>query len=202
MTLRSKKNLRKTILSATVRAFLAFDIENPEVKKNLINAQKLVAQTGADVKLVEPENIHMTIRFLGDITLSVADKVFEEMKKVQFAPFSVQISGIGVFPSLSYPRVVWVGISEGAQQLTNIFNQLESRLQSLGFAPDPKGFSPHLTIARVRSATNKMELAELVKKNAEYPFGTVQAQCMRLKKSDLTPRGPIYSTLKEHCPKL
>ncbi len=188
-------------MSATVRAFLAFDIENSEVKKSLTNSQKLVAHTGADVKLVEPENIHITIRFLGDITLIMADKVFEEMKKVQFTPFSVRISGIGVFPSLSYPRVVWAGISEGTEQLANIFGQLEPRLQGLGFAPDNKGFSPHLTIARVRSTTHKMELAEFVKKNPAYLFGTVQANCLRLKKSDLTPKGPVYSTLKEHCPK-
>jgi 2'-5' RNA ligase len=187
-------------MSAFVRAFLAFDLENSEVKKNLAHAQKLVMQTGADVKLVEPENIHMTIRFLGDITLNMSDKVFEEMKKVEFTPFNVQISGIGVFPSLSYPRVVWAGITQGADQLRNVFSQLEPRLQSLGFAPDPKGFSPHLTIARVRSARNKMELVEFVKTNAEYPFGIVQAKCLRLKKSELTPKGPIYSTLKEHCP--
>ena len=76
-------------MSEFVRAFLAFDIENQEVRKKLTDAQKLAVQTGADLKLVEPENIHMTIRFLGDITLNMADKVFEEMKKVQFAPFNV-----------------------------------------------------------------------------------------------------------------
>ncbi|HKZ88051.1 MAG TPA: RNA 2',3'-cyclic phosphodiesterase [Candidatus Bathyarchaeia archaeon] len=187
-------------MSAFVRSFLAFDIDNAEVRKNLADAQKLVAQTGADLKLVELENIHMTVRFLGDITLNMADKVFEEMKKVQFTPFNVQISGVGVFPSLSYPRVVWAGISEGADQLRNVFSQLEPRLQGLSFTPDPKGFSPHLTIARVRSARNKEELSEVVQKNAKYDFGVLKAECLRLKRSELTPKGPIYSTLKEYCP--
>ncbi len=188
-------------MSAFVRGFLAFDIENEEVKKNLTETQRLVAKTGADLKLVEPENIHMTVRFLGDITLNMADKVFEEMKKVEFTPFDVQIRGVGVFPSLSNPRVVWAGISKGADQLRNVFSQLEPRLQSLGFTPDPKGFSPHLTIARVRSATHKAELAEFIQKNAEFNFGTVKAEYLRLKRSELTPKGPIYSTLKEYCPK-
>ena len=187
-------------MSEFVRAFLAFDLENVEVKKKLAEVQLLAAKTGADLKLVETENIHMTIRFLGDITLKMADKIFEEMKKVQFKPFTVHISGLGVFPNLSYPRVLWAGISEGVEQLKNVFIQLEPKLQNLGFQPDPKGFSPHLTIARVRSGANKTQLAEFVQKNAKYDFGTVNAACLRLKRSELTSRGPIYSNLKEYCP--
>lgn len=187
-------------MSQFVRAFLAFDIESADVKRKLTNAQKLVAQSGADVKLVEPENIHITIRFLGDITLNMADSVFEEMKKIQFTPFNICINGLGVFPNLNYPRVVWAGITEGADQLRNVFIQLEPKLQGLGFTPDPKGFSPHLTIARVRSARNKLQLSEVITKNAKYDCGTVKAQCFRLKRSELTSTGPIYSTLKEVCP--
>jgi len=77
---------------------------------------------------------------------------------------------------------------------------LEPRLRLLGFSPDPKGFSPHLTIARVKSGRNKAELAKFITENANYEFGIVRAQCLRLKRSDLTPKGPIYSTLKESCP--
>jgi len=186
----------------SVRSFLAFDLENESVRQRLSDVQKLLVQAGADLKLVEPQNIHMTIRFLGDIPLSMVEKVFEEMRKVQFAPFSVQISGVGVFPDLRYPRVVWAGITEGGDQLKSVFGQLEPRLRGLGFSPDPKGFSPHLTIARVRSGRNKAQLAEFVSKNVGYAFGSVKAECLRLKKSDLTPKGPIYSTLKEFCPQL
>jgi 2'-5' RNA ligase len=185
----------------SIRSFLAFDIENETVRKRLAAVQQLMVHTGADLKLVEPQNIHMTIRFLGDITPTMVEKVFEEMQKVQFTPFDARISGLGVFPDLRYPRVVWAGITEGADQLKNVFSQLEPRLRGLGFPPDPKGFSPHLTIARVKSGRNKAQLAEFVTKNASYDFGTVEAECLRLKKSDLTPKGPIYSTLKEFCPR-
>jgi 2'-5' RNA ligase len=95
---------------------------------------------------------------------------------------------------------LWAGITQGADELRSIFNQLEPSLRSLGFAPDSKGFSPHLTIARVRSGRNKAELGKCVTENANYEFGIVRAQCLRLKRSDLTPKGPIYSTLKEFCP--
>jgi len=183
-----------------IRSFLAFDIESDTVLNRLAAAQKLLVQTGADLKLVEPQNIHITVRFLGNITPTMAEKIFEEMKKAQFAPFNVQIKGLGAFPDLRYSRVVWAGITEGADQLENVFSQLEPRLRGLGFTPDHKGFSPHLTIARVRSGRNKAQLAEFITENANYDFGTIKAQCLRLKKSDLTPKGPIYSTLKEFCP--
>jgi 2'-5' RNA ligase len=187
-------------MSETIRSFVAFDIDSESVLKKMADAQNLLTKTGADLKLVEPRNIHMTVRFLGNITTPMVEKIHEEMKKVQFAPFDVKIHGIGAFPNPHYPRVLWAGITQGADQLQSIFNQLEPRLRSLGFAPDPKGFSPHLTIARVKSGRNKAELGQSITANANYEFGIVGANCLRLKKSDLTPKGPIYSTLKEFCP--
>jgi 2'-5' RNA ligase len=187
-------------MSESIRSFLAFDLESDTVLSRLATVQSLLIQTGADLKLVEPKNIHITIRFLGNITPAMAEKIFDEMQKVQFAPFNVQIKGLGVFPDLRYPRVAWAGITEGADQLKSVFSQLEPRLRGLGFTPDPKGFSPHLTIARVKSGRNKAELAKFVTENANYDFGTIKAKCLRLKKSELTPKGPIYSTLKEFCP--
>ena len=187
-------------MSDAIRSFLAFDIENDVVLNRLATVQSLLVKTGADLKLVEPQNIHITLRFLGNITPSMAENIFEEMRKIQFMPFNVQIKGLGAFPDLRYSRVVWAGITEGAEQLKNIFNQLEPRLRGLGFTPDPKGFSPHLTIARVRSGRNKQQLAKFIIENGNYDFGAVNAKCLRLKRSDLMPNGPVYSTLKEYCP--
>jgi 2'-5' RNA ligase len=183
-----------------IRSFIAFDLNSEQVLKRLAEAQAMLVKTEADLKAVEPQNIHVTMRFLGNITSETVDKIHEEMKKVPFTPFGARLHGLGVFPDLRYPRVCWVGITEGADQLRGIFGQLEPRLRGLGFAPDPKGFSPHLTIARVRSGRNKAELAKFITENVDYDFGVIRADCLRLKKSDLTPRGPIYSTLREVCP--
>lgn len=187
-------------MAESIRSFLAFDIESGIVRNRLAKAQALLVQTGADVKLVETENIHVTMRFLGDINVGMVEKIFDAMKRIQFTPFDVHIKGLGVFPSLNYPRVVWAGITEGADQLRSIFDQLEPQLRGLGFAPDSKGFSPHLTIARVRSGRNKAQLAEFITKNKDCEFGIIKAECFRLKKSELSPKGPTYSTLKEYCP--
>ena len=180
-----------------IRSFIAFDMDSESVIKRITDVQNLLAKTGADLKLVEPKNIHITVRFLGNITPPMVEKIHDEMKKVQFTIFDVKIHGIGAFPNLRYPRILWAGITQGADQLRNIFNQLEPSLRSLGFAPDSKGFSPHLTIARVKSGRNKTELGKYVTENVNYEFGIVRAQCLKLKRSDLTPKGPIYTTLRE-----
>lgn len=187
-------------MSEKIRSFIAFDMENEQVLSRLTAAQKLLQETGADLKFVAPQNIHITMRFLGDISLSMVDKIHEALKNVKFSPFSIQLCGLGVFPSLNYPRVVWAGMTEGVEELKSIFSQLEPQIRALGFAADAYGFSPHLTIARVRSGDNKQLLAELVTKKSDYDFGTIKANCLRLKRSQLSPKGPTYSTLREFCP--
>ena len=187
-------------MSEQIRSFIAFDMKNDAVLNRIAVAQKLLIQTNADLKLVEPSNIHITLRFLGGISAEMVEKVYAVMKKVKFIPFNVQIYGLGVFPTLNYPRVVWAGITYGAEELKSIFSQLEPEIQELGFAPDANGFNPHLTIARVRSGANKQRLVDIVTKHSDFDFGSIKADCLRLKKSQLSPKGPIYSTLKEICP--
>ncbi len=187
-------------MSERIRSFIAFDIGNEQVLARLAAAQKLFRETGADLKFVEPQNIHVTMRFLGDINPPMVDKIHEALKNVKFTPFVIKLCGLGVFPSLNYPRVVWAGMTIGADQLKSIYEQLELQIRNFGFTADDHGFSPHLTIARVRSATAKQRLAELVTKNSDYEFGLINADCLRLKRSVLSPKGPTYSTLREYCP--
>lgn len=180
-----------------IRSFIAFDLNNELVLQHFKEVQGILSKTGADMKLVEPHNIHITIRFLGDIKPVMIEPINKAMKEVLFAAFNCEIHGLGVFPNLRYPRVVWAGIKKGADELRNIFEQLEPKLRHLGFRADSKGFSPHLTLARVKSGRNKFELCRSIQNLADFDFGVVKADCLRLKKSVLTPRGPIYSTLIE-----
>lgn len=187
-------------MSEQIRSFIAFDIQNDSLLNRIAAVQKLLLQTNADLKLVEPKNIHITIRFLGSINPEMVDKIYEAMKKVKFTSFNVVLNGLGVFPTVNYPRVVWAGITIGADQLKSIFEQLEPQIHELGFAPEPEGFNPHLTIARVRSGANKQRLVDFITRHREYEFGSIKANCLRLKKSQLSPNGPTYTTLKEVCP--
>lgn len=186
-------------MSEMIRSFVAFDINNPAVLQKFAEVQDSLLNTGADLKAVEPQNIHITMRFLGDIQATMVDPIHESMKKVDFSAFDCEIHGLGVFPDLRYTRVVWAGMTKGSDELQKIAEQLETQLRTLGFRADPKGFNPHLTLARVRTGRNKAELAHRVQELVNYDFGIVHADCLRLKKSVLTPQGPIYSTLREVC---
>ena len=187
-------------MAERIRSFIAFDIDNERVLASLAAVQKLLRETGADLKFVEPQNIHVTMRFLGDISPAMVDKIHEALKNVKFTPFVIKLCGLGVFPSLNFPRVVWAGMTIGADKLKAIYGQLEPQIRGLGFAADDHGFSPHLTIARVRSALAKQRLAELVTEKSDFEFGMINADCLRLKRSQLSPKGPTYSILREYCP--
>jgi len=182
-----------------IRSFIAFDIDDENVAKELSKVQSTLLECGADIKPVEPENIHITVRFLGEIPLAMIERVYNEMTKVVFSPFDIEVKGLGAFPSMRHINVVWAGIGRGINELRSIYYQLEPNLQKIGLRPDDKGFSPHITIARVRSGRKREELAEIIRRYEDYKFGVVRAKCLRLKKSVLTPKGPIYSTLREVC---
>ena len=186
-------------MSGTIRSFFSFDIEDQTIVRRLSEVQGMLANTGAHLKQVKPQNIHLTLRFLGDISPAMVNEIYEEMRQLSFSNFMIELRGLGAFPKLTYPRVVWAGIRKGADKLTDVFGQLEPRLRGLGFKPDNKGFSPHLTIARVRTGRNKAQLIKLIQEMEDYEFGAIKAECLRLKKSDLTPKGAIYSTLREVC---
>ncbi len=186
-------------MSQTIRSFVAFDIDSDGILNRLSEVQEKLTRSGADLKLVNLKNIHITMRFLGDIRQDIVDKIHDEMKQIRFTEFETEIRGLGVFPTNKYARVVWAGIQKGAERLRNIFEELEPRLRNLGFKPDAKGFTPHITIARVRTGRNRAELIRCISELENFDFGILKTRCLKLKKSVLTPQGPVYSTLKQVC---
>ncbi|MEM1550827.1 MAG: RNA 2',3'-cyclic phosphodiesterase [Candidatus Bathyarchaeia archaeon] len=182
-----------------IRSFIAFDIEDENVVRELSKVQSALLECGADIKPVEAENIHITMRFLGEIPSIMIEKIYDEMSRVVFSPFDVEIKGLGAFPNIRHINVIWAGIGKGVNELRNVYYQLEPSLQKLGLRPDDKGFSPHITIARVRGGRRREELTQIIRRYEDYRFGIIKARCLRLKKSVLTSRGPIYSTLREVC---
>jgi 2'-5' RNA ligase len=127
----------------------------------------------------------------------MVEKVSRELDEIAFSPFEIRLKGMGAFPSLRRIRVVWVRIEEGAKELNDIFMQLESRLRKLGFPPERRGFVPHITIARVKTGRNIPILARCIESFSDFDFGIMKADRLRLKRSVLTPKGPIYSVLHE-----
>jgi len=180
-----------------IRSFMAVELGDGEILSKITSLQRTLMQTGADLKIVEPQNIHVTLRFLGEIPASLVESVCEAMRQIKFQPFDLELEGLGCFPDYHRPNVVWVGMTRGEVELRSIFDQLEPKLRKLGFPPDRKGFSPHLTIARVRSGRNRQKLVEAVEALKDQSLGSITVRKVKLKKSVLTPKGPIYTTLYE-----
>ena len=176
---------------------MAVDIDNPKVLDELQKVQAMLIGSGADIKAVERENIHITLKFLGDINASLLEETKGIVTNLRFSPFRINLSETGAFPNLRRPRIIWAGISERENKLSNIFRELEDGLDGLGFNRESRRFSPHITIARVRSGKNRRILIETLLQNNDLDFGNLIVDKIKLKRSVLTSKGPIYSTLAE-----
>jgi len=177
------------------RGFIAIDIP---INKKFLEMENEIKNTAADLKLVEPENIHVTLKFLGDTDEENIDKIGEIIKNSvkDINSFNIKLKGSGVFPNKSYIKVIWIGL-ENAEKIGEIAKKIDEQLKNLGFQVEKRGFSAHLTIARVKSSRNKEKLLQIIEKYKDVEFATINVSSVKLKKSDLTPKGPIYTTLKE-----
>lgn len=184
-----------------IRTFIAVEI--PEnVKSRMAEARKACRLLDPYTRWVRIEGIHLTLKFLGNIELSqvepVSDCIHEAVKGVK--PFTVKIGGAGVFPNPRYPRVLWIGITEGLEQLSNIYEVLEDELKWLGFEPESRPFHPHLTLGRFRDGrkAGRALKQEMLEKAAPWEESfTVEG--VNLIRSQLHPSGAVYTVLKE-CP--
>lgn len=175
-----------------VRAFIALPC--PEgVRKGIIEIQSKIKNIG-NLKLVEPENIHLTLKFLGEIDEGMIDRISEKMDLLsETERFEISLRGLGVFPKPNYVRVVWIGVDKDANRIHELHKKLDSELNSLGFSNEDN-FNTHLTIARVKSI-DKVKLRDILNKNSDTEFGSFLADRIELMKSELTPKGPRYSVL-------
>jgi 2'-5' RNA ligase len=183
-----------------VRCFIA--IELPEgVKRGLRELQaQLKAGSLAPVKWVEPENIHLTLKFLGNVSAGRIEEIGQAMTEAVrgTTPFSLEVEELGVFPNPKRVQVVWVGLGGEVEKLIRLQQRLDSGLERLGFAPENRRFTPHLTLARIRDRATPQEREKLGQLIAETEFDSTQsfmANSIKLMKSQLTKEGPIYTCL-------
>ncbi|MEW6685748.1 MAG: RNA 2',3'-cyclic phosphodiesterase [Candidatus Edwardsbacteria bacterium] len=181
----------------TQRIFVAIELPN-NIHQKIANLQKQLKLTGADVKWVEPENIHLTLKFLGNLMkekIEILSLGVEEAVK-NISNFQIALDRLGAFPSLRRVQIVWVGINEGEKEAINLQEKIEEKLTSLGFEKERRAFVPHLTIGRARSFK---KIPELVKEIEKVNFSTEKflVSSVNIMKSVLTPKGPIYTKLNE-----
>jgi len=183
------------IFEDVMRCFIAIEVPS-EVKSAFIELQNDLRSAGADVAWTNPDNVHLTLKFLGEIDKQLVGKVEQVCLETIAAmpPFKLSIDGIGVFPSERHPRVLWVGLGGEVETLERLQEMLDERLSRIGFEIEEKDFQPHLTVGRIRSNKN---LRELLGRRDGYALPSLSfvVREIVLMKSDLLPSGACYSEL-------
>ncbi len=184
----------------TVRSFIAIEL-GPEVKESLKSMQTwLKGKVGLPVKWVDPNGIHLTLKFLGDVEMKKLDQVKDAMAAAVdgVGPFWIELDKPGVFPSEARPRGIWVGVGGEMEPLRKLQGEIDRVLKPLGFVPEKRDFTPHLTLGRVREGVGyggedlRMMFGSMAVEKARQ-----QVEGISLMKSDLRPSGAVYTRMAE-----
>jgi len=181
-----------------IRSFLAIEIPKPILEK-VEEVQGDLRSAHAEVGWVSPEKIHLTLKFFGNIEELRIDPILQSIEEFvrKTSPFSLKVRGVGAFPHLKNPRVIWIGLVDEGKILTPFQKEIETHLESIGFQPEDRSFHPHLTLGRMKSSRGKEGLVGRMERHREEEFGDFQVERVVLFKSDLKPSGPIYTRLGE-----
>jgi 2'-5' RNA ligase len=184
-----------------VRSFIAIELPQ-EIKSELAHLQERLKRACGycPAKWVAIESIHLTLNFLGDLPFSRLDDIKNAVAQAAVASdiLELGLDGLGAFPNLERPHIVWVGLSGNVEKLSKIQKRLEQLLAGLGFSPEIRPFSPHLTLARVRddaSAADKKRLGQVISSTTCKTDCLIPVRQVSLIKSQLTPAGSIYTVL-------
>ncbi len=177
------------------RAFISVDLEKFDA---LDTFAREIAATGASVKVVNVDSMHLTLKFLGETAENLVPSIVAVMKdSVQgLEPFKMKLAGTGAFPNLDYMRVLWVGLDDQGL-LAPIAKKIDIGLHKFGFDREEREFSPHVTVARVKSSKGKDKLKAVLTAHKNDFFGEQSVKSIRLKRSVLSPQGPSYTTVEE-----
>ena len=179
----------------TVRSFLAIELKKDLVPK-ILDVQKEFKKTNANVKYVPPENMHFTLKFFGNVDEEMIEDISDSVEKVikNYSSFDLNIKKCGCFPNKNVIKVLWLGLEEGSP-IKSLQKDLDNEFEKLGFKKE-RNFISHLTIGRVKSPKNKKEIRNTIEKLENIEIGHMTVSKICLKKSTLTPQGPVYEDIK------
>lgn len=182
---------------STVRAFVAANLD-PSLKAALARVQEKLRATRADVGWVRPENLHLTLKFLGQVEEMRLGAIGEAVAAAAAGtgPIRLVFAGLGAFPGPRTARVIWIGVSHGAEALAELQTRVEAALESLGFAREARLFTAHLTLGRVRGPAHREQLARALTSSPDEVLGEMALDRIELMRSEFGPAGARYSVLQ------
>jgi 2'-5' RNA ligase len=177
-----------------MRVFIAVDVPN-EIRQALGDVQRALRPLSSSAKWVAPESIHITLRFLGEVPDKRIDDINAELTGLTWKPFTVTVRSVGFFPGTRSPRVLWAGME--APTMEGLAEQLDARMERLGFEKEKRAFRPHITLARAKNTRIDSALVSAAAKYEEHDFGSFAVDRVFLFKSTLKPSGAVYEKLNE-----
>lgn len=181
----------------SIRSFLAVDPPREIIDAIGMIQDRLRKNIQGDIRWVRPQGIHLTLKFFGAISESdVANiSLVVENTTSNIAPFTLGIKRVGAFPDVKRPRVLWLGMDGDVDTLIRLQKEVDAELQKYGFEKEDRTFRPHLTLARIKDPRGLIGLAKIMEKRENYEAGSFSAAGLNLFKSDLTPKGAVYTKL-------
>jgi RNA 2',3'-cyclic 3'-phosphodiesterase len=180
-----------------IRTFIAIDVDKP-VHNRLIELQETLANSGTDVKWVEPDNLHLTLLFLGEVEDKQLHQVCRAIADVssKHSPFTLSLEKVGCFPNLRRPRILWAGVGEGLQEVVKLHDDLEEPLLDMGcYRREERDYTPHLTLGRLKGDNVTAKLNELIAKNQGWTGGQSTIREVLVMSSTLRGDGPEYTVM-------
>lgn len=184
-------------MKQTIRTFVAVEL-NPAVRGRAEQLIQLLRVTGADVKWVDTLNMHLTLKFLGDVRSQEIPRVCQTVQRAvaKVEPFEMEICGAGAFPNAQRPRTLWLGAGSGAEEMVALHGHVEAALGKLGFRKEHRRFHPHFTIGRLRRGGPAVaELGQILIENADFDAGRINVSQVVVFSSRLDRPGPTYEAL-------
>jgi RNA 2',3'-cyclic 3'-phosphodiesterase len=181
----------------TIRTFLAIEIPKEVLEQFERLQYRLDRSLTGVVRWAKKGSTHLTLKFFGSITERDIRSIEDTLKAMSpaLAPIPIAVGTMGVFPNLSRPRVLWVGITEGLKELTALQAKIEAALETAGFAREERAYRPHLTLGRMKADRRIEGLDKAIESYKEFSAGSFTANEMILFRSDLKPTGPVYTEL-------
>lgn len=179
------------------RTFIGVDIGDA-IRSSTAALIKELAKTGAAVKWVTPESMHVTLLFLGEVDDRELHAVCKAVKEVAAGepPFPLRVSGLGAFPTARRPKILWAGITDGAEPLRRLYAALEERMLDLGcYRKEERGYTPHLTLGRVKGDADAVVLAPELPKRLAWEGGRFAVDEVLVFSSEMDRGGPVYTVI-------
>jgi 2'-5' RNA ligase len=182
---------------ARLRTFIAIDL-GKGLRARLASLQETLARHASEVKWVEEKNLHLTLLFLGEVDFRDVPKVCQAVEVVttRHAAFPLKVAGVGAFPNAHRPRTLWVGVEDGAAEVTALHDELEGPLLELGcYRREDRPYTPHITVGRLKGDRHGDKLGEALARRSEWQAGETAVGEVQVLSSELMPQGPIYTVL-------